>query len=190
VPPLPDPPPTLTDDRVALRLAQDRDIPEILIAHQDDRSLAPALGLPRPPRGAELGRRVETSAAQRAAGEELWLTVTAAGSDECRGQLELTSVDPEHRSGVLTLWIAPLDRRRGLGAAALALAGRWLLTDGGLARVALLAPPGNAALRGAAQRAGYHAEGILRGEALGAGAIGGAGGRVDIEVHSLVVADL
>jgi RimJ/RimL family protein N-acetyltransferase len=130
---------------------------------------------------------VEASPAQRAAGDELWLTVTAAGSDECRGQLELTAVDSEHRRGALTLWIAPRDRGRGLGTAALALAGRWLLTDGGLERVALLAPPANSALRGAAQRAGYRAEGVLRGEALG---VGGTGGRVDVEVHSLVVADL
>ena len=73
---------------------------------------------------------------------------------------------------------------RGLGTAALALAGRWLLTDGGLERVSLLATPDHAALRGAARDAGYRAEGILRGYRLG------PAGRVDAEVHSLVIADV
>ena len=184
MPAFPDPPPTLTDDRVALRPAAERDIPEILIAHQDDRALAAAVGLARPPSGAELGRRVEASAALRAVSGELWLTVTAAGSDECCGQLELRHPDPDQRRGQLTVWIAARRRRQGLGTAALALAGRWLLTDGGLERVSLLAAPDHAALRGAAQAAGYRAEGILRGYWLG------SGGRADAEVHSLVVADL
>jgi ribosomal-protein-alanine N-acetyltransferase len=184
VPAFPEPPPTLADDRVALRPAAERDIPEILIAYQDDRALTAALGLARPPSGAELGRRVEASAALRAVGGELWLTVTAAGSDECCGQLELRDLDADQGRGELTVWIAPRRRRQGLGTAALALAGRWLLTDGGLERVSLLAAPDHAALRGAATTAGYRAEGILRGYGLG------PGGRADAEVHSLVVSDL
>jgi RimJ/RimL family protein N-acetyltransferase len=183
VPSLPVPPPTLADDRVALRLAAERDIPEILIAYQDDRALATALGLARPPSGAELGRRVEAAATLRAAGE-LWLTVTVAGSDECCGQLELHDLDADQRRAELTVWIASRRRRQGLGSAALGLAGRWLLTDGGLDRVSLLAAPDHAALRGAAGAAGYRTEGILRGYGLG------PGGRADAEVHSLVAADL
>jgi RimJ/RimL family protein N-acetyltransferase len=184
----PDPPATLGNERVALRLAAERDIPEILIAHQDDATLAARLGSERPPSGAELGRRAEASAARRAAGEELWLTVLARDrepvSDDCCGQIEVVDVDPEHERAALTSWIAPGARGRGLGAAALALAGRWLLTDAGLARVHILADPGDPAIRRAAETAGFRSEGVLRGYALR------SGGRADVEVLALVVADL
>jgi len=184
--PFPDPPRTLADDTVALRLAAERDIPEVLIAHQDDRTLAERLGLSRPPSGAELGRRVEASAAERAAGTELWLTILAAGGgDECRGQLEAVDVDAAQGRATLTVWVAPRDRRRGLGSSALALAGRWLLTDCGLERVQLHADPAVEALRGAAQRAGFRSEGVLRGYLLGPD-----GRRRDVEVFSLVAADV
>ena len=153
---------------VALRLAAERDIPEVLIAHQDDPGLADALGLHRPPSGAELGRRAEAADAERAAGSELWLTVLlAAGNDvpaddECRGQIEVSDVDWGNRRAALTVWIASADRRRGLGTGALALAGDLLLRDVGLERVEVSAETDNAALRGAALAAGYREEGVLR----------------------------
>jgi RimJ/RimL family protein N-acetyltransferase len=184
----PDPPPTLCDDTVALRLAAERDIPETLIAHQDDPGLARALGLTRPPSGAELGRRAERSAAERAAGRELWLTVLAAGgSDDCIGQIDVHEVEPDDGRAAVTIWIAPADRRRGIGSAALALAGRWLIADVGLHRLQILAAPSDPAIQGAALRAGFRAEGVLRGYRPGAGK---AGFRTDAEVLALVAADL
>jgi RimJ/RimL family protein N-acetyltransferase len=181
---LPDPPATLADAVAGLRLVADRDIPEVLIAHQDDPALARALGQARAPSGAELGRRVEESGAHRMAGRGLWLTVTDAGADECRGQVDVIASDAGHCRADLRLWIAPRDRGRGLGTAALALAGRWLLGEVGLARVQMFAPPANAALASAAARAGFRREGVLRGYWLG------SSGRVDAEVHALIAADL
>jgi RimJ/RimL family protein N-acetyltransferase len=184
----PDPPPTLVDATVALRLAAERDIPETLIAHQDDPALAGSLGLSRPPSGAELGRRAEGSAAERAAGRELWLTVLAGGgSDECLGQIDVHDVEPDDARAALTIWIAPGHRRRGLGSAALALAGRWLIADVGLQRLQILADPSDAAIRGAALTAGFRPEGVLRGYRPG---VGGTGFRTDVEVLALVAADL
>ena len=52
----------LTDGVVALRPAAERDIPEILIAYQDDPELHLRLGEERPPSGAELGRLAERAA--------------------------------------------------------------------------------------------------------------------------------
>ncbi|HLI59272.1 MAG TPA: GNAT family protein [Solirubrobacteraceae bacterium] len=184
----PEPPPTLADRTAALRLAAERDIPETLIAHQDDPALARALGLRRPPSASELGRRAERSAAERAAGRELWLTVLAAGAtDECLGQLDVHDVEPEDARASLTIWIAPGRRRRGLGSAALALAGRWLIEEVGLARLQMFADPRDRAIRGAALRAGFRPEGVLRGYRAG---LGRAGFRVDAAVFSLVAADL
>lgn len=182
--PFPDPPLPFASDAVALRLAAERDIPEVLIAHQDDPTLCRRLGLDRPPSGAELGRRVEASASERAAGARLWLTVLAPGSDDCRGQIDVSDVDPEHRRAQLEIWIAPRDRGRGLGTAALALAGRWLLTAGGLERIQLLVDPDDPAIRGAATAAGLRDEGVLRGYLLD------RDGRRDVTVLSLIAADL
>jgi RimJ/RimL family protein N-acetyltransferase len=184
----PDPPPVLADGTAALRLAAERDIPEVLIAHQDDPELAGALGLRRPPSGAELGRRAERSAADRAAGRELWLTVLAAGgSDACVGQVDVYDVEVDESRAALTIWIAPGHRRRGLGSAALALAGRWLIADGTLARLHMYADPADPAIRSAALAAGFRLEGVLRGYRPGAGR---AGFRADVAVLSLIAADL
>ena len=54
---------------VALRDYAERDIPEILIAHQDDPRLYVLAGEDRPPSGAELGRAAEREAAERAGRE-------------------------------------------------------------------------------------------------------------------------
>lgn len=180
--------PLLTSPAVQLRVMAERDIPEILIAHQDDPRLYESLGLIRPPSGAELGRRVEREAGERAAGAGAWLTiidgVRAAGSDLCRGQVEVSDVDSDHLRAGLSIWVAPADRGRGLGAAALALAGRWLLEVCGIMRVELFAEPDNQALAGAAAGAGFVAEGVLRGYRRSRGR------RADAAVQSLIRADL
>jgi RimJ/RimL family protein N-acetyltransferase len=167
-----------------LRLVAERDIPEILIAHQDDPGLAAALGLQLPPSGAELGRRVEREAGERAAGAGAWLTILDDRADTCRGQVEIHDVDWDHLRAALSIWVAPGDRRHGLGAGALALAGRWLLQACEMMRAELLSPPSNEALAAAAATAGYTHEGVLRQYERR------AGGRVDIAVYSLVRSDL
>lgn len=178
----------LRDGTVTLRLAAERDIPEILIAHQDDETMARALGLQRPPSGAELGRRTERAAAERAAGIAVWLTILRDDpeerSDECRGQLDVFELDVDRRRVQLTVWVAPAQRGHGLATAALRLAGRWLLTDAGLERVQLFADPANAPLLAAAAAAGFTGEGLLHGYVLG------DRGREDRLVLSLLRTDL
>jgi hypothetical protein len=75
VPSFPDLPEPLSDGSVALRLGAERDIPEILIAHQDDTHMYERLGLERPPSGAELGRDAERAAIERTAGIHIALTI-------------------------------------------------------------------------------------------------------------------
>ncbi len=167
-----------------LRLAAERDIPEVLIAHQDDPLLEVRLGLDRPPSGAELGRRTEEAAAQRAGGVGVWLTILRPGSDECRGQIDVGEVDWDHRRAQLRIWVAPRDRGQGLGRDALALAGAWLLGACELMRVELLVEPGNQPMIRAAEAAGFVPEGVLRAY------LRGRGRRVDVAVMSLIPADL
>jgi ribosomal-protein-alanine N-acetyltransferase len=174
----------LAGDGVQLRLAAERDIPEILIAHQDDPQLSAQLRMPRPPSGAELGRRTELADTERALGARLWLTILAPGSDVCRGQIDVQEAELHYGRTDLDIWIAPQHRRHGLGSAALALAGRWLITEAGLARVQLFIAPDNPPMIAAAARAGFQREGVLRGYWRE------RHGRRDAEAWSLVTPDL
>jgi RimJ/RimL family protein N-acetyltransferase len=184
MPCFPDLDPPLAAPGVMVRLAAEWDIPEILIAHQDDPQLHARIGLPRPPSGAELGRRTERSDDERSAGRSVWLTILAPGSEECRGQIDVHDVDWDHRRAGLVVWVAPRDRGRGLATAALKLTGRWLLETCGLERVELLAQPDNAPMLGAARAAGFTREGVLRAY------LRERRRRVDVAVMSIVRGDL
>ncbi|MFL5862153.1 MAG: GNAT family N-acetyltransferase [Solirubrobacteraceae bacterium] len=184
MPSFPDLPDLLSTPSVRLRLAAERDIPEVLIAHQDDPQLYRRLGLARPPSGAELGRRVEAGGADRATGTALWLTILGAGSDECIGQIDVHDVAWEHSRAELGIWVAPARRGRGVAADALGLIGRWLLTACGLERVQLVSEPANEALRAAARNAGYVEEGVLRGY------LREHGHRIDVTMMSLIATDV
>jgi RimJ/RimL family protein N-acetyltransferase len=173
----------LSDGHVNLRLAAERDIPEVLIAHQEDPWLAAALGLDRPPSGAELGRAMEEAPARRETGAGLILTILEPGCDDCRGQIEADRFDWEHLHADLGIWIAPDARGRGLGRRALALAASWLTDACGLVRVQLMAPADNEAAIGAALGAGFTREGVLRAHARARGA------RVDLTALSWIATD-
>jgi RimJ/RimL family protein N-acetyltransferase len=153
----------LGDGDVALRPFAERDIPEILIAYQDDAHMHERLGEERPPSGAELGRRAERAEADRLAGSGVILTIVEGLSDECRGQITATGIDWEHSRGELREWVAPAARGRGLGRRGLALAAAWLLNECGLKRVQILVEPHNEPMLRAARGAGFLDEGVLRG---------------------------
>jgi RimJ/RimL family protein N-acetyltransferase len=184
MPPFPDLTDALHTASVALRLAAERDIPEVLIAHQDDPELHRRLGLVRPPSSAELGRRVEGGPSDRATGTALWLTIVQVGGDECIGQLDVHDVDWDHSRAELGIWTAPAQRGRGVAADALRLIGRWLISECGLARVQVVTDPDNVAMVAAARRAGFSEEGVLRGY------LRERGQRVDVTMLSLVADDL
>jgi RimJ/RimL family protein N-acetyltransferase len=152
----------LSDDGVALRDYEERDIPEILIAYQDDPRLHVLNREDRPPSGAELGSRAEREAGARTAGAWVTLTVLEVGDDTCRGQLRVENVDWDHRRAELSIWLAPQVRGRGVAKKALRLAGHWLLDTCGLKRLELVAEPENLAAIHAAQAAGFVREGVLR----------------------------
>lgn len=174
----------LTDGRVVVRDYEERDIPEILIAHQDDPGLHRITGDERPPSGAELGRRAEQEAAERAAGSGARLTILEPGFDTCLGQLHVHDLDWDNARAELGIWIAPQARGRGLAQGALRLTAGWLLRSCGLARVQIVTEPDNEAMLRAAQAAGFAREGMLRAY------LREHDKRVDVVVMSLLPSDL
>src|SRR5260221_9578388 len=114
MPSFPDLDEPLIDNEVRVRLAAEYDIPEVLIAYQDDRELHLRMGEPRPPSGAELGRLAERAAADRAAGRGMTLTIVGPGSEECVGQVNVHQVDWDNARAELGIWVAPQERDRGL----------------------------------------------------------------------------
>ena len=181
LPPLTEP---LRDPVVVLREAAERDIPEVLVAHQDDAGLSEALGLRRPPSGAELGRAIEEVDARRLSGAGTTLTITRPDDDECVGQVEVGTIDSDHRRVDLAVWVVPAYRGRGLGRAALALTSRWLIERADLERVQLLVEPANEPMLRAAAAGGFVEEGRLREYVVRRGR------RIDLVVLSRIAQDL
>jgi ribosomal-protein-alanine N-acetyltransferase len=181
IPPLAQP---LSDGRLALRFTVSHDIPEILIAYQDDSQLHVRLGEQRPPSGAELGRREERAAAERAAGTRLTLTLAEPGSDVCRGQIYVRDVDWDNDRAELGIWLAPQARGRRMAAPALRMAVEWLLATTELARVQVTTTPDNDPMIRAARAAGFVEEGVLRGYLR----VGGR--RADATILAVLPADL
>jgi RimJ/RimL family protein N-acetyltransferase len=194
MPSFPELPEPLTDGVIRVRFAAERDIPEILIAYQDDNRLHLRMGVPRPPSGAELGRRAERAEDDRLAGSALSLTIVEGDDDTCVGQIDVHRVDWENARAELGVWVAPRARGRGLARRALGLVGTWLLSDAGLERVELLTQTGNEPLQRAARAAGFVYEGVLRGYYRAFPGLPRRdrrdGGRVDMVVLSLVRRDL
>ena len=158
IPPLPQP---LSDDSVGLRFTAERDIPEILIAYQDDPQLHVRLGQRRPPSGAQLGQQLEAAAAQRARGVRASLAILQLPSDECRGEITVQEIDWDRAQASLGIWVAPGARNRGLARRALRLAAQWLFDPCGLKRVTLLTDPDNGPMLRAVRAAGFLDEGVL-----------------------------
>ncbi len=174
----------LSDGSVVLRLADERDIPEILIAYQDDPKMHLRLGIDRPPSGAELGRRSERAESERQSGRHITFTILQPGSDVCVGQVNTSSVEWQHARAELGMWLAPQVRGRGLASRALRLTSQWLLENTPLQRLQVTTEPDNERMLATARGAGYSYEGVLRGYTLEQGK------RVDCAILSLLSSDL
>ncbi len=145
---------------MGLRFTAERDIPEILIAYQDDPELHIRLGQRRPPSGAQLGQQLEAAPAKRAQGIRASLAILELPSDECRGEITIQEIDWDHARASLGIWVAPAARDRGIARRALRLAAQWLFHAGGLKRIVLLTDADNGPMLRAARAAGFLDEGV------------------------------
>src|SRR5579862_332151 len=100
----------LTDGTITLRLQEERDIPEVLVAFDNDQHLHVDRGLEHPPSGAELGRALEEAPQRRAAGIDETLSIVE-DSGRFAGELIVHSIDWDDRRAELGVWLVP--RMRG-----------------------------------------------------------------------------
>jgi RimJ/RimL family protein N-acetyltransferase len=184
LPAIPDLIEPLSDGRIALRFAAERDIPEVLIAHEDDRQMYVRLGMDRPPSGAELGRFMEEDPGRRASGDGVTLTIVEPSADVCLGRVNAHHIDWEHARADVGIWLAPGARGQGLGRGALGLAAGWLFNACSFERLQILTEPDNEPMLHAALAAGFVREGLLRAHVRERGA------RVDCAILSLLPSDL
>ncbi len=159
IPPLGQP---LSDSVVALRFTTERDIPEILIAYQEDPLLHVRMSHLRPPSGAELGRALEQAQREREAGTRVSLTIVQPPDDDCRGLVSVHTIDWQQGRAELGVWVTPRHRGRGIARRALRLTAAWLFEAGQLERLELFTDTDNAAMSRAGAAAGFVQEGVLR----------------------------
>jgi RimJ/RimL family protein N-acetyltransferase len=174
----------LVGDGVELRLEAERDIPEVLIAHQQDPELFVRLGLERPPSGAELGRRIEEAGARGQDGSGVRFTIVVPGDDTLRGQIDVHRVDWDNLRAEAGIWVLPGERGHGLASRSLPVLACWLFERCRLERLELLTEPENTRMISAARRAGFIEEGVLRAY------VRERGHRVDVAVLSVLPSDL
>jgi hypothetical protein len=135
MPALPEPPERIGGALVELRMIAEWDIPEVLIAHQDDPDLHRRLGLRRPPSAAQLGLEVEQAQARRLAGEQLSLSIVEPGGRDCRGRVDIDLIDWERASARVRVWVEPALRGAGREQQAAQLAAEWLRACCGLSEL-------------------------------------------------------
>ncbi len=132
MPTIPQPPDRLGDELVELREIAAWDIPEVLIAHQDDPDLHRRLGRAKAPTGAELGREVEQAERERLSGSSVKLAIVEPGGNDCRGRVEVDEIDWARGAATLRVWSAPQVRGRAYEQHAAAIASEWLRAGVGL----------------------------------------------------------
>ncbi len=132
MPAIPEPPERVVGALVELRAISEWDIPEVLIAHQDDPELHRRLGMDRPPTGAQLGREVEQAQARRLSGERLSFSIVEPEGRDCRGRVDVDRIDWENAGARVWAWVDPRLRGRGCEREAADLACEWLRAGCGL----------------------------------------------------------
>ena len=134
----------LIDGDLMVRAYAERDIPEILIAFQDDPD-APHPDRARAPAERRAAREPERDRRRRAdrGRAPARSTIAETETDTCRGRISVHHFDWDHRRAELGMWLAPEVRGRGWAARALRLVAPWLIDACGIERVELLAEPDN-----------------------------------------------
>ena len=102
------------------------------------------------------------SAPARKDGSRLELAIVSAKSNRLLGSIALSSVERLHARAMVTYWVLPEARGRGVASDAVQLLARWALGDLGLKRLEMFIEPENVASQRVAERCNFVREGLLR----------------------------
>jgi RimJ/RimL family protein N-acetyltransferase len=155
--PLPDPP--LIDGAAALRAWTPDDLPDLLAAATDPLVHRYRYSLPD---DADQARAwLAAVGSERLDGKRLELAVTVAGDPRAVGSVSLWGFHRRNHNAMLSYWLGPAGRGKGLATAAVRLLAGWAF-DLGLQRLSLQVEFENLASRHVAERCGFRCEGRLR----------------------------
>lgn len=175
----------LTSHRLLLRPFERGDITDTYLACADELTQRWLPTLPRPYTAADAERWC-TAAAHliRTSGLGVQFAVTDLDDQRLLGAVGLNRTDWRTRTSEVGYWVAPWARGTGIAAEATRALACWALKDQEFERLELRADGGNVASCKAADRAGFHREGVLRSAGVGRGR------RYDLVMYSLLPADL
>lgn len=155
-------PERLDDGHVALRPLRADDAAAYAGAFQDDPALGRLLGVDTDPDVLSVRERTAAEAGRGDDVEYVRLAIADPHTDAFWGEIIVHSLRAPHRRGEIGFWVVPGQRRRGVGARAVALALDWLFGELGLLRVEMTTTPENGVVPALAKRLGFTHEGVLR----------------------------
>jgi len=181
VPPtLPDPP--LSDGVVTLRALRDDDAEAVQRACSDPITQQWLDFLPRPYELSHAQWFIDRARSDWQAGHAAVFAIADAHDDALLGAVAIQA-GRLHRPFV-GYWVGPWARGRGVATRAVGLVSAWAMRTLDTVRLELFVEVGNVASERAAEKAGFHREGVMR--AYG----DGLAGPIDLVMFSLLPADL
>ena len=156
--PFPDPP--LTDGACALRPWNRDDLPDLLAAAADP--LVHRYRYSLPGDGAAAHAWLAAVERDRLSGERLELAVTAAETPRAVGSASLWGFHRRNGAAMVSYWLAPGGRGRGLATGAVRLLAGWAFDVLEQQRLALQVEIENVTSQHVAERCGFRCEGRLR----------------------------
>ncbi len=181
---LPLPAPPLSSDSLSLRAWTGADVGALVAAFQDpliDRFIA---GVPAPRDDAGARSWLASQEPARKDGSRLELAVVSAESDRVLGSVALSSVERLHARAMVSYWVLPAARGRGVASDAVQLLSEWALGELGLKRLEMFVEPENVASQRVAERCSFVRERLLRSRWVAKGR------RRDSVVYALLASEL
>jgi RimJ/RimL family protein N-acetyltransferase len=169
MPELPWPDPPLQTDRLGLRPWRTTDLEAVVDACQDADIARFAAAVPSPHGMADARAWFASLEPARLSGRRLELAITSRASGDVLGSIVLSNVEHVYRRAMVSFWVAPPARGKGVATDALQLFAAWALGPLGLMRLELFVEPDNRSSQRVAEQCGFTREGLLRSRWVNAG---------------------